>query len=91
MNNVLLIYQYIPERTVIYNLNLDDERFAWLKQCHGVYQNCSEVAENHPIHELDDWVTKLKVEPIYDDEVPDGRNPINLDAGYTVIVTGFVV
>ena len=65
--NVLLIYNYIPENLIIYNVTVNDSEFDKLRKLHGKLQN--EIEEG-----LSEWLKRFleinKKYIIYDDTEP---------------------
>ena len=68
MNKVIVIYEQIPDNTLIYMLHVNDEDLEKIKSCHGLFIN------------IDNWE---HLEWLYDflkkhgDKVYDGAKPYN--------------
>lgn len=89
MNNVLLIWEEVPESTKVYFLtDLTDEEFEKVKKCHGKFCNCSGVPETLWLNQyLEDKssLVDTAVEPPGTAPILDSRH------GMLIVVSGFVL
>jgi hypothetical protein len=92
-HHVLLIYEYVPDRTQIYNLSINDEILDKLTQCHGHYGNTENVPDDHPVHNwLPDYLQKLDSSSIiFDTDSGSKKSPAKLNGDLIVIHSGFML
>lgn len=80
---VMIIFEYIPEDTKIYLLDLDGKDLEMAKKAHGVYVN---VSKNDKVAvKLDDFLQNK--EPL---KIKTGK-PFNIEGVELVIHSGFMI
>lgn len=100
MNNVILVYELVPEETEVYILLLDDKELKKIKKCHGQFINLSnnkkgsEKALNwlHEKLETNEW-KKCRVYGCEREAVKMKKQEgtIFVEGQYNVIVSGFIL
>jgi len=94
MNNILLIYNEVPEDLRIYQLDgLSRSDYNMLKSLHGIYINGNST-EEHDKH-VETLMLKLNGEwsgnLIYSDREGDDKGVVTLVDHFEVVVTGFIL
>lgn len=92
-NNVLLVWELIPEQSKIYRLlDLDDETFAKLLKCHGCITNIHELEPDvdSTISWLCDWLKDQEEWLVSDLFGPEEYMSEWLE-GFRLVHTGFAL
>jgi hypothetical protein len=72
-DKLLLIWEEVPEKTTLFVLDSASEQAGWARESAGLFINCSDIAEDHSIEKLSDWLGEQKeVEPLSIEAVAEG-------------------
>ena len=81
MNNVLLIYEYVPEHTSVFFIKAGNGMFERLKRCHNVLTNQINIT---PEQEQDmNWLSKLteSLRPLFSTKINEGAEVFSRMSG----------
>jgi hypothetical protein len=87
MTKVLLVYEMVPEETLIYLLDVEDADLKWMKKCHRHFLNSKMSAVSEKA------CAKLSV---YLEDKPkldhkNDKDPIDIKGYDLLIVSGFIL
>ena len=97
-NKVLLVWEFIPEETEVYILDLNDKELKTIKKCHGQFINLtnnkkgSEKALDWLNEKLDtdEW-KKCRVYGCKKEGAKKQEGTIFIEGQYNVVVSGFIL
>jgi len=86
---ILIIYEFVPERTSLYLVNVSLEEWEWIQKTHLYYENMrfdeTEAENEEACRYLDEWLQNHQpLEPVKGQPVP-------LEGIEAVVLTGFLL